>query len=51
MSGKLIALDMVEINPILDERNKTGLLACELILSLLGKTVTDKPFCPLPMRF
>ncbi len=39
MSGKLIALDMVEINPILDERNKTGLLACELILSLLGKTV------------
>ena len=38
-SGKLIALDMVEINPILDERNKTGILACELILSFLGKTV------------
>ncbi len=38
-SGKLIALDMVEINPILDERNRTGALACELILSFLGKTV------------
>lgn len=39
LSGKLIALDMVEINPILDERNRTGILACELILSLLGKSV------------
>lgn len=39
LSGKLIALDMVEINPILDERNRTGILACELILAFLGKTV------------
>jgi len=38
-SGKALALDMVEVNPVLDERNRTGLLACELILSLLGKTV------------
>ena len=38
-TGRLIALDMVEINPILDERNRTGVLACELILSFLGKTV------------
>lgn len=38
-SGKLLALDMVEVNPILDERNKTAILACELILSFLGKTV------------
>lgn len=38
-SKRLLALDMVEINPILDERNKTGILACELILSFLGKTV------------
>ena len=38
-TGKLLSLDMVEINPILDERNKTGILACELILSFLGKTV------------
>lgn len=38
-SEKLLSLDMLEVNPILDERNRTGDLACELILSLLGKTV------------
>ncbi len=38
-SGKLVSLDMVEVNPILDERNKTGVLASELIQSALGKTV------------
>jgi len=38
-SGKALALDMVEVNPILDDRNRTGILACELILSLLGKTI------------
>ncbi|MEA5038981.1 MAG: arginase [Clostridiaceae bacterium] len=38
-SDRLISLDMVEVNPILDERNRTGNLACELVLSLLGKTV------------
>jgi arginase len=37
--GMVLALDMVEVNPILDERNRTGILACELILSLLGKSV------------
>lgn len=38
-SGKLLALDMVEVNPILDERNKTGILASELIQSAFGKSV------------
>ena len=38
-SGKLVSLDMVEVNPILDERNKTGILASELIQSALGKVV------------
>lgn len=38
-SGKLISLDMVEVNPILDIKNQTGILASELILSALGKTV------------
>ncbi len=38
-SGKLVSLDMVEVNPILDIQNQTGHLACELILSFLGKTV------------
>lgn len=38
-SGKILSLDMVELNPILDNNNRTGELACELILSLLGKTI------------
>jgi len=31
-SEKLLALDMVEVNPILDHQNKTGVLACYLIV-------------------
>lgn len=38
-SGRLIAMDMVEVNPILDEHNKTGILASELVQSALGKIV------------
>ena len=38
-SGKLVSMDMVEVNPILDVRNKTGILASELIQSALGKAV------------
>lgn len=33
------SLDVVEINPILDHRNRTAELALELILSVLGKTI------------
>lgn len=38
-TGKMLSMDMVEVNPILDIRNKTGILASELILSALGKVV------------
>ena len=38
-SGKLISMDLVEVNPILDERNKTGILASELIQLAMGKVV------------
>lgn len=38
-SGKLLSMDLVEVNPILDERNKTGQLASELIQLALGKVV------------
>ena len=38
-SGKVVALDVVEVNPILDERNRTGRLAVDLTLSALGKRV------------
>jgi arginase len=38
-SGKLLALDCVEVNPILDTENATGSLAVELISSALGKEI------------
>jgi arginase len=38
-SKLLTSVDMVEINPILDNRNTTGELGAELILSALGKRI------------
>ncbi len=38
-SGTLKAMDVVEVNPILDEHNRTAQLAVELVLSALGKRV------------
>jgi arginase len=38
-SGKLLGLEMTEINPILDTRNRTAQLAVELVLSALGKRI------------
>ncbi|MCL6454982.1 MAG: arginase [Alicyclobacillus sp.] len=38
-SGRLVSVDVVEVNPILDNRNRTGQMAVELVESLFGKTV------------
>jgi arginase len=38
-SGRLIALDLVEVNPTLDLRNTTAEFATELALSALGKRI------------
>jgi arginase len=38
-SGRLTALDLVEINPTLDVRNTTAQLGAELVLSALGKKI------------
>lgn len=38
-SGKMESLDLVEVNPLLDQGNKTGILAARLIASALGKSV------------
>jgi arginase len=38
-SGRLLALDMVEVNPTLDVRNSTAELGTELILSALGMKI------------
>ena len=38
-SQNLVALDVVEVNPILDNQNSTAILGCELILSALGEKI------------
>ena len=38
-TGRLLGMDLVELNPILDEGNRTAKLAVELILSAFGKTI------------
>jgi arginase len=38
-SGRLISMDVVEVNPILDRENATASLAVELVRSALGKKI------------
>jgi arginase len=38
-SNKLLSLELVEVNPILDQMNATANLGVELILSALGKKI------------
>lgn len=38
-SGKMLAMDLVEVNPILDEHNRTASIGVELASSSLGKRV------------
>ena len=36
---KALSLEVTEINPILDERNKTAEVAIDMLLSGLGKSI------------
>jgi arginase len=38
-SGAMVSLEIVEINPVIDEHNRTALLGVELVLSGLGKKI------------
>lgn len=38
-SGKVCSMDIVEINPILDNRNQTAEIGVEMILSVLGQQI------------
>jgi arginase len=38
-SGRMTSLEIVEVNPVLDEANRTALLAVELTTSALGKRI------------
>jgi arginase len=38
-SGKMLSMEVVEVNPVIDEVNRTADLAVELILSAMGKKI------------
>ncbi len=42
-SGVVGSLDLVELNPFLDDRGKTANLMVDLVASLLGRRVFDRP--------
>jgi len=42
-SGLVSSLDLVELNPFLDERGRTAILMSDLAASLMGKQVIDRP--------
>ena len=42
-SGLVTSLDLVELNPFLDERGRTATLLVDLTASLMGRQVMDRP--------
>lgn len=42
-SGRVAALDLVELNPFLDDRGRTARLMVDLAASLFGRTIMDRP--------
>jgi len=38
-SGQMVSMEVVEVNPVIDEHNRTGDLAVELVTSGLGKRI------------
>jgi len=38
-SNQMLSMEMVEVNPVIDEVNRTALLAVELIMSAMGKRI------------
>jgi arginase len=42
-SGLVTSLDLVELNPYLDDRGRTASLMVDLTASLFGRRVFDRP--------
>jgi arginase len=38
-SGRMTSMEVVEVNPVIDEANRTAILAVELIMSAMGKRI------------
>ena len=38
-SGRMLSMEVVEVNPVIDEVNRTAILAVELVMSAMGKRI------------
>ena len=38
-AGRMLGMEVVEVNPVLDSANQTARLGVELVLSALGKRI------------
>jgi arginase len=45
-TGRMGSLDVMELNPALDQRNKTAEVAVDLVESLFGKSTLMRPQNP-----
>jgi arginase len=42
-SGLVTSLDIVELNPFLDERGRTATVMVDMAASLMGRRIFDRP--------
>ncbi len=42
-TGRVLSLDVVELNPFLDDRGRTAVLIVDLVASLMGRRILDRP--------
>jgi arginase len=38
-SGRMTSIEVVEVNPVIDEVNRTALLGVELVMSAMGQRI------------
>jgi arginase len=38
-SGRVVSMEVVEVNPVIDDANRTAILAVELVMSAMGKRI------------
>jgi len=38
-TGRIVSLEVVEVNPVIDDTNRTAILAVELVMSAMGKRI------------
>jgi arginase len=38
-TGRMLSMEVVEVNPVMDDANRTAILAVELVMSAMGKRI------------